>query len=357
MQAAREGRPSSSAQPGGRIPDASHQPGRALVGRRVLITRDMELIAELISELLAEHAPRFSVPDPARVQGTVRSAAAGGLAASLIRYGGFTYSARVEPVKTPLAVVCTGNSGIVTTPREDLSLGPGDAFMPSAELRSATTVSEGDYAALQVPWEAVTSLAETAYGVPAAKLRFQAMAPVTAARGHLLAATARFVTDELVVSKVTEIDALIAAELARVVAAVFLETFPNTAMTAPYLPNPGWTGSVSVRRAAEFIDAHADQPVTLDGIAAAAGTTARALQYAFRRHSGTTPMGYLRWVRMGRAHLELSDAEPGSGITVAAVARRWGWPSQARFAATYERRYGQPPSRTLRAGPASPLKA
>ena len=47
------------------------------------------------------------------------------------------------------------------------------------------------------------------------------------------------------------------------------------------------------------------------------------------------------------AHQELGGAEPGDGITVAAVASKWGWASPSKFAAAYQRRYGQPPSHTL----------
>ena len=104
----------------------------------------------------------------------------------------------------------------------------------------------------------------------------------------------------------------------------------------------------AVRRAAAFIDAHAGQPITLAGIAAAAGATGRALQYAFRRHYDTTPTGYLRQVRLEHAHRDLRDADPADGTTVAAIARTWGWASPAGFTAAYRRRYGQPPGQTLR---------
>lgn len=82
-------------------------------------------------------------------------------------------------------------------------------------------------------------------------------------------------------------------------------------------------------------------------LADAAGVTGRALQYAFRRHYDATPMGYLRRVRLERAHAELSDANPASGITVQAVARRWGWASLRQFTTAYQQRFGVLPGRTL----------
>ena len=36
------------------------------------------------------------------------------------------------------------------------------------------------------------------------------------------------------------------------------------------------------------------------------------------------------------------------GATVAEIARRWGWASPAQFATAYRKRYGMPPSHTLR---------
>lgn len=43
-----------------------------------------------------------------------------------------------------------------------------------------------------------------------------------------------------------------------------------------------------------FEVAHAGEPITVADVAAGAGVGARALQYAFAGHQGTTPMGYLR---------------------------------------------------------------
>jgi transcriptional regulator GlxA family with amidase domain len=104
----------------------------------------------------------------------------------------------------------------------------------------------------------------------------------------------------------------------------------------------------AARRAAEFIDSHAGRPLTLADIAAQAGVTPRALQYAFRRHYDAAPMSYLRRVRLERAHAELQAADPAAGHTVAAIARRWGFARPDRFAVAYRAVYGRPPSHTLR---------
>ncbi|SFI67244.1 transcriptional regulator, AraC family [Streptosporangium canum] len=102
-----------------------------------------------------------------------------------------------------------------------------------------------------------------------------------------------------------------------------------------------------VRRAMEFIDGHAHQPLTTDDVARAVAVSGRSLQEGFRRHLGLTPMTYLRDVRLGRVHEELVTGDPAR-CTVTGVAARWGFLHQGRFAAAYRARYGQTPSHTLR---------
>jgi AraC-like DNA-binding protein len=328
---------------------AGREPGAGVVPveRAELVTQDMELIAELISQLHVEHRAHFRCADASRVEGTVRSATAGGLCASLTRYGGFGYDAHIGPDSDPHAVVVLQGDGVISPAREELYFTGGDAFMPPADRSHVTSMHDVGLAIVQVPSAVVGRLAEEAAGLPAADLRFESMPPVSAARQAAWARTAGFICHELVSSGITEVSPLIAQEMTRLAAVGLLETFPNTTMTVAYTEGPGWVSPAAVRRAAAFIDAHADQPITLANIAASAGTTGRAVQHAFRCY-GMTATWYLRRVRLARAHQQLRAADPASGVTVAAVARRWGWASPSRFSAAYRRQFGLPPSQTLR---------
>ena len=102
-------------------------------------------------------------------------------------------------------------------------------------------------------------------------------------------------------------------------------------MTADYLVGPGWVASATVERAIEFIHARAGLPITVVEVAAWANVTVFALRYSFQQHFGTTPEGYLRRIRLERAHQDLSNADPTSDINAADVARRWGWASLSQF--------------------------
>ncbi|GAB1691806.1 AraC family transcriptional regulator [Krasilnikovia sp. M28-CT-15] len=101
-----------------------------------------------------------------------------------------------------------------------------------------------------------------------------------------------------------------------------------------------------VRRAVDAIHADPGRAMTLSTLAAVAQVSARALQQGFHQQLGTSPMGYLRQVRLACAHDELRWADPA--VTgVAAVAHRWGFTHLGRFAASYRAVYGCAPSDTL----------
>lgn len=103
----------------------------------------------------------------------------------------------------------------------------------------------------------------------------------------------------------------------------------------------------AIRTAVDVIEAEAHLPLTLSSIAARSQVSVRSLQQAFKHHLGTSPMSYLRDVRLRRAHQTLLDSDP-STVTVASVAYHWGFTNLGRFAAAHAARYHEPPIKTLR---------
>jgi AraC-like DNA-binding protein len=86
----------------------------------------------------------------------------------------------------------------------------------------------------------------------------------------------------------------------------------------------------------------------LTDIAAVIGVTPRSVQYTFRRRLGTTPLEYLRKVRLNRAHRDLRAADPAVD-TVMEIADRWRFGHPGRFSMAFKAAFGTPPSRTLSA--------
>lgn len=324
--------------------------GMTAVERAELCTHDMDLLASMVRQQYADHAATFRCADPAMVDGQLRTAAVEGLTAGALGYDGFEYTAQLDPVPAPTTVTVLQGTGSIATGRQEQRFTAGDVTLLPADRPSlGRTVTGIRYVTLQVPWTAVRALAEQGAGVPAGSLRFDSTAPLSTARQRAYASTATFIYEQLLASGTTEVHPLLAQSMTGLAAAAILETFPNTTTTASHLPGPGWVTPASVRQAADFIHAHAGEPVTAADIAAAAGLTPRALRYAFRRRYDITAAQYQRQVRLEHAHLELLSAGPDNGVTVAAVARRWGWASPSRFTAAYRRQFRVPPSQTLRA--------
>lgn len=100
-----------------------------------------------------------------------------------------------------------------------------------------------------------------------------------------------------------------------------------------------------LRLAESYIEAHLDQPLTVEEVASAAGISARGLQLAFHQHRGTSPLGFWRDLRLARAH---DDLAAGVG-SVTEAALKWGFGHFGRFSQSYRARYGLSPRETLRA--------
>lgn len=100
-----------------------------------------------------------------------------------------------------------------------------------------------------------------------------------------------------------------------------------------------------MKRAEEFIRAHAADPITLTDISAAASVTPRTLQLVYKAQFGISPMRALRRERLRLARFDLAN---GQAASVADAALKWGYTHLGRFAVEYRECYGESPRDTLR---------
>lgn len=138
---------------------------------------------------------------------------------------------------------------------------------------------------------------------------------------------------------------LMRAHVVQLVVSTLLLAHPNVyreELTRPARP----IAPAYVRRVEEFIEANADQPLTIAELAAFAGVSASALFAGFREYRDTSPIAFLKGVRMRRARDELRMASVGE-VKVTDVAMRWGFTHLGRFATEYKRWFGESPSDTL----------
>lgn len=310
-------------------------------------TKDPDEAYWIINDTYAPVRPiRFTGAD-ASVSFELSALEVGGLHASHIRH---TLAAR--GVAAPFAGfgVSThlGGRSRWSTGGLDVRLAPGGVSRYPTGHALTVDMDGLDTTLLRVPMADVERLADEYSGVAPSQLRFDGVLPISesaSARWRLLAG---FVHRALRASTPGSDNPLIVRQLVDLIAATALAVFPNMTMTREYTPSEGGVAPAAVRRAMAYIEGHAREPVTLTDIADAVGTTGRAVQAAFRRHVGRTPMRYLRQVRLERAHRDLQAADPAAGATVAAVAERWGFTQAARFSEFYRKTFGVPPSSTLR---------
>jgi AraC-like DNA-binding protein len=203
---------------------------------------------------------------------------------------------------------------------------------------------------LRLPLHRVVDAAVGVYGIDAAAFRFEATAPVSAATGRALRRTLSYLRSTLDGCEPMARHPLINATLVDQAVAAVLAAFPHTGL-ADSIPRRELRQIrvASVRRAVDFIEGHAAEPLRLADVAAAAGVSVRALQAGFHRQLGTSPMSYLRRVRFERAHRDLRAGDPTLGDTVTSIAHRWGFTHLGRFATGYRQAYGHSPGETLHA--------
>jgi len=101
-----------------------------------------------------------------------------------------------------------------------------------------------------------------------------------------------------------------------------------------------------VKRAEAYIEAHFAEPLSLADLAAQAGVSARSLQSGFQNFRNITPMGFLRAVRLRRAHEALLVADPAA-VTVTQIALACGFAHLGEFGTAYRRVFGVTPSHPL----------
>jgi AraC-like DNA-binding protein len=293
-----------------------------------------------------ERPPRFSGAHE-EFDAQVRLATAGPVGADRMHYSG---SVECEMAPPPIFYgnVGLGGAARLRAGREEFELLPGTvAAFPFGRAVHGQW-SDIHAAMLRVPMETVELLAAEHLGLRADRLRFFGMAPVSTAMATQWRQLTGFVHQQMGDHTNALMHPLVEVQLGELVAATALAVFPNNATDQPYRPPPGHVGASTTRRAMEFIDAHAADPITVVDVARAVGVTARALQAGFRRHQDTTPSEYLRRARLDGAHRQLAATDPATGATVAAIAAAWGFGPSARFAQFYRQRYGRPPSHTLR---------
>jgi AraC-like DNA-binding protein len=102
-----------------------------------------------------------------------------------------------------------------------------------------------------------------------------------------------------------------------------------------------------VRRVEKYIKENARNQIGTDDLVTVGGVSARSIYQGFRRFRSTTPMGYLKAVRLDLARdaLVKGRGKGPNSVTEAAVAA--GYTNLSQFSRDYKDRFREAPSQTL----------
>lgn len=102
-----------------------------------------------------------------------------------------------------------------------------------------------------------------------------------------------------------------------------------------------------IKRVEQYIEDNAHLPISIADMAEYAGVSARTLFSGFNRYRDTTPMRYLKDVRLQHVHEELSRSHNVMD-SVTDIALKWGFTHLGHFGSDYRKRFGETPSTTLK---------
>ena len=251
----------------------------------------------------------------------------------------------VEPLDQVLVVRMLDRTMDVHTDATHRRLGPGDVALLAQPDLGYTTHLDG--ARMQLVGFDLGFLDAVDGAETVRRLRYDTLTPEQAR--HWVR-TVDYVR-QTVADPVAASSPLVIGAAARMLAATTLAAFDPVQhpVDAPLaVADRAGATPATLRRAVAYLEANPDLDLGVTEVAMACHVSVRALQLAFRRHLDTTPMAYLRRVRLDRVHSELVAADPAGPVTVTDVAARWGVLGTGRFSAQYRHEYGELPSETLR---------
>ena len=229
--------------------------------------------------------------------------------------------------------VCMGDRQVVLAPGTLLAV-------QLSNLRLLRISAEHRHIGIAFSQNAITNqLARLIEGPVMHELNLFGVCGVTSGPGAALTALAQVIWKSFVADSEAAVSAHSTVHLFQAMMLIMFENFPHRynvmpmRFTSPALPK-------QMKRAIEYMIANiATSPSVVD--------IARALQAAFHNFRSTTPSKYFRQMRLEGARKDLLAHGAGE-MSIADVARRWGFSHMGRFSALYRQTFGENPGGTWR---------
>ncbi|OQM76515.1 helix-turn-helix transcriptional regulator [Manganibacter manganicus] len=307
--------------------------------------------ADAIAETLEEHSSgthyEIERPDgvPCEMQARFQDIDGVSVAALAGNYAVRATSRIDSPVLT-LTFVTKGPMAIsASVGAQNIDAGEGDCLVtPVNEGRLAQIAPEGTKLVVDVPERILSDVLSRHFHIePPRRIDWH---PLVRREQSSLAVLQRLIIDahnmleSIQTGDIPSRHAVLASQYRDLIVSSLLLTLPNSIMDTLSRDNDRLTPR-AIRRALDFMRANLAEPITIDMIASAAGCSPRALHYTFRQQYQTTPMIYLRQMRLEAAEELLRS---GSYANLTDVALSVGFRNPGRFSGAFRRRFGYLPS-------------
>lgn len=318
-----------------------------LSGSVFLETSDPETARREMSKILAPHA-MVPLPGPGPFHARHHHARLAGMSVNFIQYRpGASISADLSRRYFLIHHVLSGKCGLGPETGGRILSGGDIAVINPTEPFSLQTSADCAQIVIKLESESLSAAGQKRFSIPPdTPIRFEvteagikspsvtgiidlicaeADRPMPAGSG---ARTARMLAELLAVALIESLPHNQTAALARA---------RDVAGIAPWY----------VKRVEEYIELHADKPLSIADMTAIAGVSERSLYSGFRTWRGTSPKSYLKGVRLDRVRTELLGTRV-LPVNVSDIARECGFRHMGNFARDYRQRFGERPSDTLR---------
>lgn len=320
-----------------------------LQNHQIISSTDLDEVRESIASIFAPH--EFAIEGRhEQLHASVAAATCGDLRVAHVAFGDVKLRVKSseENADGLVLYLVTSGSGVLQHVGRELEFSAGDGYF--RDLAAPISAREEDFGgfAFSMSKGKLKNHARSLIGeaVDLLQMRFELDVDFTTPGGRVVLNTIHYIANALD-NGLTELDnPVVNTHMQDLLFSQLLTLLPNSYQD---ICNGRFMTTVvpyHVKRAREYIHGHADQKLGIADLATATGCSYRALQRGFMDAYGTSPMAYVRIVRLKRIRALLLRGQGDSTITD--IAKKWGFAHMGRFAQAYYQEFGEYPSETVR---------
>jgi AraC-like DNA-binding protein len=320
-----------------------------LQNHKILSSTDLDQVRESIMNLASRHDLDVKGSD-AQFKACVAAVQCGDLSLMHVTFGESRLSVKSseEDPDGLLLYMVTSGLGVAQHCGKEVEFSSGEGFMRN--LAAPVSATEDNFGAfvLRLSKDKLKNHARSLVGedVDLMGLSFDPVIDSSAPGWNVFRNTVYYVA-EVLDGPLRELhNPIVTAQMEDILLTQCLSLLPNSYQDLMNGHDVTKVVPYYIKRARDYIHAHADKKIGLADIAAVAGCGYRGMQRGFMDAYGTTPMAYLRIVRLKRIRAILRGELGGHAISD--VAKQWGFTHMSRFARDYCREFGELPSETVR---------